>query len=164
MAVLARSGSNDNGMIRRVTKRGNAPTIHSRVVPAEWCRNDLFSRSSIIPWQNETARMRTGWKKWECFLRGYKNQLWSLTFSTLNLQCFSRASAARRLAAQLIVVLRPCMCISISGTTYVMKLGICQNARMYGHARINTGDFFTLHCRTFPKYFCPPCTQGRSVC
>ena len=70
MAVLARSGSNDNGMIRRVTKRGNAPTIHSRVVPAERCRNDLFSRSSIIPWQNETARMRTGWKKWECFLRG----------------------------------------------------------------------------------------------
>ena len=35
MAVLARSGPNDNGMIRRVTKRGNAPTIHSRVVPAE---------------------------------------------------------------------------------------------------------------------------------
>ena len=50
-------------------------------------------------------------------LWGYKNQLWSLTFSTLNLQCFSRASAARRLAAQLIVVLRPCMCFSISGST-----------------------------------------------
>ncbi len=49
-------------------------------------------------------------------LWGYKNQLWSLTFSTLNLQCFSRASAARRLAAQLIVVLRPCMCFSISLT------------------------------------------------
>ena len=57
-------------------------------------------------------------------LWGYKNQLWSLTFSTLNLQCFSRASAAGRLAAQLIDVLRPCICFSISGSIEcLMMLG-----------------------------------------
>ena len=57
-------------------------------------------------------------------LWGYKNQLWSLTFSTLHLQCFSRASAAGRLAAQLIDVLRPCICFSISGSIeYLMMLG-----------------------------------------
>ena len=49
-------------------------------------------------------------------LRGYKNQLWSLTFSMLHLECFSRASAAGWLAIQLIDVLRPCICFSVSGS------------------------------------------------